>query len=225
MSKKFDVPIWKKAPFIRLLLPLVAGILLQWYLQIPLAICMVGTISFFIAYLLFLLFPIAVRFKLQSLQAIILNLLLVSIGLLITWQKDLRHTSTWFGQYYQDSDYLVVRIDEPLVEKVKSYKADGYVEAVIHNDSVIFCKGKVLMYFSKDSLQPPLHYGDKILINKNLQRIKNSGNPGAFNYERYAAFQSTFHNVFLKEKDWVKLDDKNVNRFKQFIFCLLYTSD
>jgi competence protein ComEC len=63
-----------------------------------------------------------------------------------------------------------------------------------------------------------LHYGDRILINKNLQAIKNSGNPGAFNYQRYAAFQQTFHNVFLKEKDWVVLPGKNVNSFKQFIF-------
>ncbi len=218
MSKKFDVPVWKKAPFIRLLLPLVAGILLQWYLQFPLPFCIVGFLSFLIAYLLFLFFPIAARFKLQPLQAIILNLLLASVGLLITWQKDVRHTNTWFGQYYHDSDYLVVRIDEPLIEKTKSFKADGYVEAVIHNDSVISSKGKILIYFFKDSLQPSLRYGEKILIHKNLQRIKNSGNPGAFKYQRYAAFQSVFHNVFLKQKDWVRLEDKNVNRFKQFIF-------
>ena len=217
MSKPFDIPVWKRAPFIRLLLPLVAGIILEWYLQIPVAICIVGAASFTIAYLLFFLFPIAVRFKLQSLQAIILNLLLISFGLIITWQKDVQHTSTWFGQYYQDSDYLVVRIDEPLIEKSKSYKADGYVESLMHHDSLISCTGKVLLYFPKDSLKPPLQYGDKILINKNLQRIKNSGNPGAFNYQRYAAFQSTFHNVFLKQKDWVKLEEKNANRFKQLI--------
>jgi competence protein ComEC len=218
MSKPFDIPIWKKAPFIRLLLPLVAGILLQWYLQIPLSFCLVGSSCFFVAYLLFYLFPLSVQYKLQWLQAIALNLLLMSAGSFITWQKDIQHSNNWFGNYYRDSDYLVVRIDEPLIEKPKSYKAESYVEAVIRNDSVISSKGKILLYFSKDSLQPTLHYGDKILINKNLQRIKNSGNPGAFNYQRYAAFQSIFHNVFLKEKDWVMLPEKNINSFKQFIF-------
>ena len=218
MSKPFDIPVWKKAPFIRLLLPLVAGILLQWYLQFQVAICIVCAVSFTIAYLLFFLFPMAVRYKLQALQAVILNLLLVTIGLLLTWQKDVQHTNSWFGQYYHDSDFLVVRIDEPLIEKSKSYKADGYVESLIHKDSVIACTGKVLLYFSKDSLEPPLKYGNKILINKNLQRIKNSGNPGAFNYQRYAAFQSVFHNVFLKQKDWVNLQENDVNPFKQFIF-------
>ncbi len=218
MSKPFDIPIWKKAPFIRLLLPLIIGILLQWYQQFPIAVAVVGTISFTVAYLLFHLFPLAVRFKLQPLQGIILHLLLLAIGMLITWQKDVQHSNNWFGHYYHDSDYLVVRIDEPLIEKSKSYKADGYVESVIHNDSLFNSKGKILLYFSKDSLEPALVYGDKILLKKPLQSIKNSGNPGAFNYQRYAVFQSTFHNVFLKQKDWVKLEEKNISRFKQFIF-------
>jgi len=166
MSKPFDVPIWKTAPFIRLLLPLVAGILLQWYLQIPLSICAIGISCFFIAYLLFFLFPLSVRYKLQWLQAIVLNLILLSAGSLITWQKDIQHRNNWFGNYYQNNDYLIVRIDEPLIEKPKSYKAEGYVEAIIHNDSIINSEGKILLYFSRDSLLPTLHYGDKILINK-----------------------------------------------------------
>ena len=105
-----------------------------------------------------------------------------------------------------------------LVEKTKSYKADAFVETVITDDTAINCKGKLLIYFSKDTAAQQLHYGDRILINKNLQAIKNSGNPGAFNYQRYAAFQQTFHNVFLKEKDWVLLPAKKINGFKQFIF-------
>ena len=218
MSNFFDVPIWKKAPFTRLTLPLVAGILLQWYLQIPFPVCIVALISFSTANLLLLLLPIAARYKLRQLQAILLHFVVMCFGLLLTWQKDVRHSNDWFGQYYKESDYVVVKIIEPLIEKAKSFKADGYVEAVIHNDLVITCKGKILLYFSKDSLLPTLQYGDKIILNKNLQRIKNSGNPGAFNYERYAAFQSVFHNVFLKDKDWVKMEDKNAHWFRQFIF-------
>ena len=218
MPKPFSIPIWKKAPFIRLLLPFIAGILLQWYFQFPLSDCLVAFGCFFIAYRLFFLFPISVRYKLQWLKAVILHLLLVAAAALITWQKDVQHSNNWFGNYYRDSDYLVVRIDEPLIEKTKSYKAEGYVDEVVGKDSVINTKGKILLYFAKDSLPPSLHYGDKILIHKNLQRIKNSGNPGAFNYQRYAAFQSIFHNVFLNNKDWVRLPDKNINAFRQFIF-------
>ena len=218
MSKPFDVPLWKKAPFIRLLLPFMVGILLQWYLQIPIAVGILSLLCFSTAYCLFNFLPLAAKFKLQFLQAIILNAILIAFGLMITWQKDVQNSNNWFGNHYQATDYLIVRIDEPLTKKEKSYKAGGVIEAVVHNDSVINVKGKVLLYLAKDSLAPPLQYGDKILINKRLQQIKNTGNPGAFNYQRYAAFQSTFHNVFLKQKDWVKLEAKSINPLKQFIF-------
>ena len=220
MPSPYGTSLWKKAPFIRLLLPLVAGIILQWYIQISVVVIITALISFSISFLLFLLLPIALRFKLQVLQGFIIHLLLTSFGLLITWQKDVRHNDNWYGNHYRDSSYLVVRIDEPLIEKTKSYKADGYVESVIQNDTSIPCKGKLLLYFSKDSFKNELEYGDRILIHKNLQAIKNSGNPGAFNYQRYAAFQQTFHNVFLKEKDWKEMEGKSENTsiLWQFIF-------
>jgi competence protein ComEC len=220
MTRLYGIPVWKKAPFIRLLLPLVAGIILQWYLQFSLAVIIAAIISFSISFLLFLLLPVAIRFKWQPLQGFIIHLLLISFGLWLTWQKDIRHNNNWYGNYYKDSSYLVVRIDEPLVEKNKSFKADGYVESVIKNDTSFPCEGKLLLYFSKDSFKHELKYGDRILIHKDLQLIKNSGNPGAFNYQRYAAFHQTFHNVFLKEKDWKKLQDKseNTSRLQQLIF-------
>jgi competence protein ComEC len=218
MSKHPDIPIWKTAPFLRILPPLIAGILLQWYLQIPLLPILFGIGCFTIALLLFSLLPDAVKFKTFSLRGVIIILLWLAVGAFLSWQKDIRHQEKWYGNFYQDSSYIIATINEPVVEKTKSYKADALVEAVVTNDSSISCKGKLLLYFSKDSSVNQLHYGDQIIINKKLQAIKNSGNPGAFNYQRYASFQQTFHNVFLKEKDWVKLPTKNINPFQQFIF-------
>ena len=143
---------------------------------------------------------------------------MASIGAIITWHKDPINNDSWYGWSCHDSDLIVVKIAEPLVEKAKSFKANAFVEAVIHHDSVINCKGKILVYFSKDSISARLGYGDRMLINKKLQRIKNSGNPGAFNYERYAAFQQIYHNVFLKEKDWIMLPDKSIHPIRQFLF-------
>jgi competence protein ComEC len=119
MQDVYTIPVWKKAPFIRLLLPLITGIVLQWYLQIPFQFIVTAFISFGIAFFLFLLMPIAFRFKLKPLQGLIIQLVCISIGAWLICQKDVRRNDNWYGNYYKAGSYLVVRIDEPLVEKNK----------------------------------------------------------------------------------------------------------
>jgi len=194
------------------------GILIEWYLKFPLPVIILQAACFSTAIIVFNLLPIGARFTLQIVQGISINLLLISFGLLITWQKDIRNDKNWFGNYYRHNNGLIIRIDEPLLEKERSYKANGYVEAIVQNDTIVPCKGKLLLYFSKDSAAKQLRYGDEIYSAQNLQPIKNAGNPGEFNYEQYAIFQQAPYNIFLKQKDWVLLDKKNVNPFKQFIF-------
>ncbi|MFT3682525.1 MAG: ComEC/Rec2 family competence protein [Ferruginibacter sp.] len=218
MSKLPVIPVWKAAPFLRILPPFITGILLQWNLQLDILLLLIAAGCFMTAYFLFSLLPDTVKFKILPVRGIFLMLLLLTAGALLGWKKDIRHNSNWYGNYYNDSSFIVVRIEEPLIEKAKSYKADGYVEAVINDRSITACKGKLLLYFSKESDITQLEYGDKILISKKILAIKNNGNPGGFNYERYAAFQQIFHNVFLKQKDWIKLEETDRNRFQQFIF-------
>jgi competence protein ComEC len=218
MSQPYNIPIYKTAPFLRLLLPFIAGIILQWYVQISLPIIVLAVFSFIASSATFYFLPLSFRYKLQPLQGFLINVLLLALGLFVTHQKDLRNSNAWYGNYYHDSGYLLATIEEPLIEKAKSYKATVIVEAFISHNIAINCTGKLLLYFSKESSMPQLKYGDRILFHKDLQPIKNSGNPGAFNYERYAAFQQVFHNAFLKEKDWVLLPGKKIKGFKQFIF-------
>lgn len=212
------LPVWKTAPFIRLLLPVIIGIVLQWYCQWSVAHIATALVCFAIAYTAFYKLPLRLKFRLQWLNGTSLNLLLIAVAALITHQKDIRHSAKWFGHTYHDSDYLVVRINEPLIEKAKSYKAEAVVEGIVRNDSTQIVSGKLLLYFAKDSNLLNLSYGQQLLLRKPLQRIKNMGNPGSFNYERYAAFQQLFHNAYLTPKDYVVLNDHSPNAFWQWIY-------
>ncbi len=218
MSRPYRMPAWKTAPFIRLLIPFIAGILLQWYLPIPYHMIITAMTCFSLASLLFIFFPLALRFRWRALQGWLLHLLLVSLGSFVTWQNDIRHDPGWFGNSLRAGDYMVVRVDEPLTEKTKTFKTTGIVESLVRHDSVIPCMGKVLLYLSRDSESAALHYGDRLLVNARIQSIRNSGNPGAFDYEQYAAFQQVFHQVFLKGGDWLLLPGRNANPFRQFVY-------
>jgi competence protein ComEC len=212
-------PIWKAAPFLRLLLPLCAGIVLQRYKQPDPGEIFIFMLCFGIAYFLFLLLPLSVRYKLRSFQGLMVMILLAGVGAGVTWKNDVRHDKNWYGNHYHTGDRLVVRIDEPPAERSRSIKAVGVVESVVHKDSVVACKGKLLLYFSPDTVAKHLQYGDRLLIGKNIEPIRNSGNPGAFDYEQYAALRQSFHQVFLKEKDWLLLPGKSTNGFRGFLYA------
>ena len=218
MRAPFHLPFWKTAPLTRLLLPLISGIIVQWYLQFTSFFIIICIACFTIAFLLIYFFSPSGIYYLRRLQGIIFYLLIASIALLLTWQKDSRHGVLWYGNFYTDSSVLLVKINEPLVEKTRSFKADGWVMAVFNGKQQQAATGKLLLYFSKDSTAPALHYGQFILIRKPLQPIKNSGNPGAFNYQRYAAFQQLYHQLFLKPGDWITTDKVQANAFYTFLY-------
>lgn len=220
IMQQYPVPPWKTAPFIRLLLPLLAGIAAEWYIGIQLW-AIITSFSFLGGILiLFEFLSIEIRYRLQWLQGLLINLIIATFAMLLVWRSDARNNLHWYGHFYNDSSRLIVHISEPPVEKAKSVKAECVVEAVINNGKLVRATGKIILYLSKDSNTSIPVYGSRVLVSKKLQPIKNSGNPGAFNYERYAAFHQLFHNSFLKKEDWVLLDGKAKNSFRGFIFSM-----
>src|SRR5688572_2254173 len=145
-------------------------------------------------------------------------LLVALLGSLLVWLHDIRNDKDWLGQHYKAGMPVMVTLQEPLVEKANSYKALVYSEGVYGDKILTPTKGWLLIYFKKDSLLPPLAYGSQIVFNKPLQEIKNSGNPGSFDYKTYSLFQDITHQVYLTKEDWVVVPTTSTSAFKEFIF-------
>jgi competence protein ComEC len=198
------IPIWKNIPFLRLLLPLAAGILCGWYfsLHFKVAVILAGlTIPFLLFY-----FIASERRKFFSsaTTGISINLLLMALGLSLVWFNQIPKQPTWVGNLYCKGDFLQLRLLEPVSEREKNYKALATVTNIYRNNNTIKVSGKAVIYFRKDSVPPALKYGDIIIVNKQLQEITNSGNPGGFDYKRYALFNGTTHQLFLQASDYKK---------------------
>jgi competence protein ComEC len=210
--------IWKNAPFIRLLVPLIAGIILQWYLQItPLILWALLGISITIL-LTFFSIPFFQKYKLPAVNGVAITALFLSIGGLLTWNKDTRHDRDWFGKNYIPGDAIKITITEKPIEKTNSYKVNASVDFLLKNGSAIKTTGMIILYFKKDSLTRSLDYGSQFIISKDLQQIKNSGNPGGFDYQRYSLFQGITHQVYLKPNEFRVIQGDNKKLITQFIF-------
>ncbi|HVK98027.1 MAG TPA: ComEC/Rec2 family competence protein, partial [Flavisolibacter sp.] len=145
-------------------------------------------------------------------------LLFATIGALLIWLNDIRHDNNWIGHHYNENNVVVVKIEETILEKTNSYKAEGSLVLIKKGNTFQNLTGKVILYFKKDSAIKKLQYGSQIAFNKNLQEIKNAGNPGSFDYKRYSLFEGITHQVYLNSADFILLPDEDQNRFKAFIF-------
>jgi competence protein ComEC len=219
---KYEVHFWKTMPLFRLLLPFVAGIIFQWYIGFTLVQMLVVFSVCIVTYFPFYWLPQHINFSWGWLQGVALMVLLFTVGTFITHHNDIRHKPSWIGNLYKDSSALLVTIEEPLVEKSKSYKALVSVEAIAINGDWKPVKGKMLLYFKKDSVPPSLKYGSQIVFSKPLQPIANSGNPGTFNYQRYCAFSDIYHQCFLKQGDYVITNTNAANPFQQWLYNIRF---
>jgi competence protein ComEC len=218
---------WKKIPFLRLLLPLAAGIILQWHFQFSLNNLWLLLIVFLLILAALFFIPFFERFRFSFLGGLSITMIFMAAGAILTWHRDIRNDNRWLGHHYQNSDNLVVTLAEPLVEKTKSFKADAEVNVLIRKETAIPVKGKIIIYFSKDTVASPagsslagLTYGTQLLIAKPLQEIKNSGNPGGFDYTRYCLFNDIAYQVFLKPEEFVALPGKNEKWLGAFLISI-----
>jgi competence protein ComEC len=208
----------KKIPFVRLLIFLMVGIIMQWYLQFSIASLLIAGCVCLLLIILFYFLPSSKKFMLRWFQGIVILFLFGVAGAIITYTKDIRHHQNWVGKVYLKGSLVKATIEEPLVNKDKSYKALASVDAIKTNGIWKSAEGKILVYFKKDSTAPFINYGSQIIFKKPLQIITNSGNPGAFDYNRFCLFQDVQHQVFLQTNDFKILPDNNGNWLTQLLF-------
>lgn len=209
---------WKKTPFLKILLALIAGIIFHWDFQAPLFIYQVLISGGLLLLLCFFFIPLFKRYQLFFLNGLAIFLLFFSTGALLAWHKDIRNNDEWVGRFYKPGDAITVTLNEPLVEKIKSFKANAITGYVLHNDSAIPVKGKIILYLKKDEKLSQLEYGSTILFKKPLQEIKNSGNPGGFNYKRYCLFKEITHQIYLQPEEFEILPGKKTKPLQKFIY-------
>jgi len=210
----------KKIPFVRLFLFFIAGVIIEWYLQIALQLLLYALIIPTLYLIVHLVLPLSLKFTFRWLNGVCILLVFAILGSLVTYTHDIRHQARWYQNNYSTESKILVTVDEPLVAKTNSYKALATVNAVSPNGSWQKTDGKILVYFKKGNTQPAIEYGSQLIIQKPLQEITNSGNPGAFDYKRYCLFHDITAQVFVKENDYTVLPTKNINWLYKTLFDL-----
>jgi competence protein ComEC len=183
----------QRAPFIRILLPFVAGIVTAslfhnlpvWWIVPPLVI-------------LFLLILFLIR-KVGYFQNIITGgvlttfFLLAGIIMTIAFNDPVKWPP---GEIYE-----AILLERP-VEREKSFRAEILLKSILTDDSQIIVKERMLVYFAKDEKVTSLIPGSRIIYYKTPEEIVNQGNPFEFDYKKYLLRKKIRYQVFLNNNSW-----------------------
>lgn len=192
--------IWNSFPMLRLIMPLVAGVVSMAFL--------LGKTNINFGYIvagLIVILVIAVAAgsfanygRKPHLFGMFLSPVLFALGALLTVSV----SNYIFPDYLTEEDfstqqtYLAVVADQPQI-KGKSVKVVAEVADLEKQTN-----GKVLLYFEKDPVSMALKYGQEILIRTKLQKVEGMGNPNEFNYARYLRFHDIIYRGYVKSDSW-----------------------
>lgn len=186
------MPQWHSYPFVRLLLPLITGIVLFNYfpmLYAPAALLAMG------AGCIFLLVFIQQGFvRMPAGFGILVNLLLISLGLFLSGQ----HVHSFTPPLLEENAIVLASVREEPVKKTRSVKTEYTLEAIWNGGQWQPLQLGALVYSPPDS-QPRLVYGDYVLIRTRWEIPRNPANPDQFNYPEYLRKRGIYYQAYCRQ--------------------------
>ncbi len=197
--------IWNLVPVLRLLLPFCGGIVLQLFFPFTFEVLLsILVVSIALAGCSMLLRSTVQKWKYRWWSGVCITLIFFALGAIRSFtEREINEPSHF--QYHKGDLYLA-SVDEPFVEKAKSFKTVARVLAVKQNNVWINTSGKILIYFSKQQFDSTVAYGDCFVFSSEPQAIPPPQNPEEFNYKRFLSFHNVFEQIYLVPHKWHRIN-------------------
>lgn len=197
---------WHAIPFLRMVIPFIAGILLGFHHELPLGLS--GSIIFLL--LLFYLYtqkalPAGVQYNWRSINAITLSICLFLFSWSYTWDSQSINSNEHFSKIAKGK-HFEIEISEILNQRGDYQKLYAEIKSVVDSsDSRQRCTGKILVYLEHDSTSTFLP-GDKLLISGNIKPVSAPLNPDDFDYQYYLSVKDIHHRVYVRQNQYLIIE-------------------
>lgn len=199
-------------PFLRILLPFLSGIIFT-ILSDTYFHSLLFTFPIYILIVALFIYttPLNTSFRYAWCFGFIINITFFIAGVFITNLNTEKYKANHFGHHLKNSEYFLVKINEPYLEKEKSYKTIATVVGVRQKERWIPTTGKVLLFLSKDSVTEKIKYGDLLLVNTKFNSINALNNPEEFNYKQFLSYKNIYHQAYINSKQQILVAENQGN--------------
>ncbi|ULQ51238.1 ComEC/Rec2 family competence protein [Flavihumibacter fluvii] len=200
--------IWYKAPFLRLLPPLIGGIYWGEMQVWPVNILYTGLATFFMATSCLAAKIWLIPYRTRWLTGLSINLLLFSMGMVLIRECRVNNKETWLGHHLRQGEKIMGTPATIATPGKKTSRVKFSVYTII--DSAGQPKkvtGTILLYVPPAYLNQFIPGDIWVIKAKVLEQIRSSRNPASFDYALYCARQNIFHQAYLKEGQFKKIGE------------------
>lgn len=200
---------------LKILLPLVSGILASTFYPVDVPILVVFGV------LALLVISSLLKFRngnlADSVFSILLFLLFGSVGIFLANNADSSKNRSYFSNSIAPDtlNYLHLELDDNPIISEKWIKCETKVVALNDNSTT----GKIQVYVERDSLSQKLRYGDQLYATGFLTPIQGPMNPHEFDYRAYMQLYDIHHQIFIKSKNW-KLSGNDANPIFETVYTI-----
>lgn len=186
-------------PFLRLVIPLIGGILLQEHFHF-----VWSSLNMIVAFSLILLLgydflPVKQKFFLEWIRGPLIILIFLTLGAMLLKEKQGDKPELETGKLTFTGQILDIPEEKDNTWQTIIKTNQIYRDSLWHREKI-----KMLAYLEKNGPTLPVKPGDKILFSAYANPIRNQGNPGEFNYKKYMAIQGVHYQVYLDKASWKK---------------------
>lgn len=212
---------WREIPFVRLLIPVIIGILSAIYINLPLPF-LDGVLPSLV-FILIIGFYRKVNRQFRWIFGLLINLFFIVLAYQFTFYHNDAQQTNFLGTYLSDKPIFMTGtvIKMPDKSREKWIKIELRTQKIgTQKDSLINSKGQVLVYIENEARSKKISYGDLLLLQAQLSSIEAPKNPKSFDYQAYLKFQNIHFQTFIKKEQWAVLAQNQGNPILQLAFKL-----
>lgn len=190
---------WTRYPFVRLVIPLMIGILVHkiYGSWVSFPVWFVGVPIVFLPFLKFL--PLKSSYSGRWIYGLLLNLFLILAGFQLSVLNQSINRRNHFAHLSNESTlaYSGIIDNEP-AERANSYRFTVKIDVVNNDGALRKVSGNIMVYVAKDSMARGIHYGDRITFTESPAVVPGPKNPNEFDYAAYLENKGIYHQMFLR---------------------------
>lgn len=193
---------WRVAPCVRLVLPLIIGIIAYWLAVEQVGWLLLGGIGL-------LLWQMVTLYRTPHIRdvrfwGVGVQITFVGLGWWLAYGHDARQAPHFIQEHNSAQTYTVTLSTAPQLKGSTLTCLAELTQQQVEKEWR-FCSGTVQLRFPIDTLSAALVYGDELAVHAVVKAIDSPKNPMAFDAQAYYAQQNIYHQAYVPSGQWIRL--------------------